>query len=83
MAFTSFHTSTGASVARVACGGIGAGPGHFRHFVASVSAKHQLKAVFAPRCRNIGMVDFCGGRLVDVCHLSVGNFMSSFLFPKP
>lgn len=23
--------------------GIGAGPGHFRHFVASVSAKHQLK----------------------------------------
>ena len=24
--------------------GIGAGPGHFRHFVASVSAKHQLKA---------------------------------------
>lgn len=77
MAFTSFDTSSGASVARVVCGGIGAGPGHFRHFVASVSAKHQLKAVFPPRCRNIGMVDFCGGRLVV---LSISCLY--FLFPK-
>lgn len=77
---TSFDTSSGASVARVVCGGIGAGPGHFRHFVASVSAKHQLKAVFPRRCRNIGMVDFCGGRLVV---LSISCLVSCFRSPSP